>query len=169
MFRHPMFHRPTRMLAMLVVLAIAVLSVGCSSTPPTQLRGESSMSSSESELTKVGADESKTYGWNHLVGTTTTDLGAFEVDMLGNVDYASGSGPFFGFVTFLASNGDRIAMRMDGEAKVIDDGSTALSSRLTVIDGSGEYVGVTGHGSFTGTRIAQVGAPIEIDFTVRLD
>jgi len=168
-FRHPMFHRPTRMLAILGVLAVSVLFVGCSSTPPTQLRGESSLSSSESELSEVGADGSKTYGWNHLVGTTSTDLGAFEVDMLGNVDYSSGTGPFFGFVTLVASDGDRIAMRMDGDAKVLDDGTTALSSRLTVIDGSGEYVGVTGHGSFTGTRIAQVGAPIEIDFTVRLD
>jgi len=168
-FLRSTFRRPTRTLAVLVVLAASVLSLACSSTPPTQVRGESSLTSSESELGKVGVDDAKTYGWNHLVGSTSTELGAFEVDMLGNVDYVNGTGPFFGFVTLVAPDGDRIAMRMDGDAKVRDDGTTALSSRLTVIDGSGDYVGVTGHGSFVWTRIAQVGAPIEIEFTVRLD
>lgn len=151
------------------VLAVALtLASACSSSSPTSVQGEMSLSSKSSILTKVGPDDSKTYGWNQLVGTTSTQIGDFAVEMLGNVDYDQGTGPFFGFLTLTAANGDHLAMRMDGSAKVLSDGSTALSSRLTVIDGSGEFVGASGHGSFTGSRLAQVGAPIEITMTLGL-
>ena len=150
-------------------LALVLTVSGCSSTSPMSVQGSMSLSSQNTVLTKVGVDDSKTYGWNQLVGTTSTQIGDFSVVMLGNVNYDDGSGPFFGFLTLTAANGDHLAMRMDGGATVESDGSTALSSRLTVIDGSGQYVGSTGHGSFTGSRLAQIGAPIEITMTLGLD
>lgn len=134
--------------------------------PGVQLRAEMSLSSDFSVLQKVGADESETYGWNRLVGTTTTDLGDFDVVMLGNVDYENGSGPFFGFLTLTASNGDVLSMRMDGSATLKDDGVTALSSDLSVIGGTGQFVNAGGSGSFTGARNAEIGAPIEFTMTV---
>jgi hypothetical protein len=127
----------------------------------TQLRAEMSLSSDFSLLQKVGVEESQTYGWNQLVGKTNSNLGDFDVVMLGNVDYINGSGPFFGFITMTASNGDVLAMRMDGTARLEDDGVTSLSSSVTVIGGTGDYISASGTGNFTGKRIAEVGAPIE--------
>jgi branched-chain amino acid transport system substrate-binding protein len=131
----------------------------------TQLRAEMSLSSEFSLLEKVGPNENQTYGWNRLVGTTNANLGEFDVVMLGNVDYINGSGPFFGFITLTATNGDVLSMRMDGSAQVQDNGVTTLSSSLTVIGGTGDYISAGGTGMFTGVRIAEVGAPIEFTLT----
>lgn len=134
--------------------------------PGVELRAEMSLSSDFSVLQKVGPDETQTYGWNRLVGNTTSNLGEFDVVMLGNVNYVAGSGPFFGFLTLTAANGDMLSLQMDGSAQVEDDGSTKLSSKLIVIGGTGAYVNAGGSGSFTGMRIAEVGAPIEFTMTV---
>lgn len=133
--------------------------------PGVELRAEMSLSSDFSVLQKVGLDETQTYGWNRLVGTTRSNLGEFDVVMLGNVNYVEGSGPFFGFLTLTAANGDMLSLQMDGSAQVEDDGVTRLSSKLEVIGGTGEYVNAGGSGSFTGMRIAEVGAPIEFTMT----
>jgi branched-chain amino acid transport system substrate-binding protein len=132
-----------------------------------QLRAEMSLSSDFSVLQKVGPDETQTYGWNRLVGITTSNLGEFDVVMLGNVNYEEGNGPFFGFLTLTSLNGDVLSMQMNGSARVADDGVTRLSSELRVIGGTGKYVNVGGSGRFTGERIADVGAPIE--FTLMVD
>ena len=50
-----------------------------------------------------------------------------------------------------------------------DDGVTALEADLEVIGGTGSYVGVSGEGTFVGSRQATVGAPIEIDITLTLE
>ena len=134
----------------------------------TQLQAEMSLSSDFSVLQKVGTDETQTYGWNRLVGTTSSNLGDFDVVMLGNVNYDNGNGPFFGFLTLTAPNGDVLSMQMDGSARVDDDGVTKLSSALTVIGGTGAYVSAKGSGEFNGTRTAQVGAPIEFTLSVNL-
>ena len=133
-----------------------------------QLRAEMSLSSDFSVLQKVGPDETQTYGWNRLVGTTTSNLGEFDVEMLGNVNYENGNGPFFGFVTLTDTNGDMLSLQMDGSAAVGDDGVTKLSSKLTVIGGTGVYISASGSGSFTGVRVAEVGAPIEFTMTVSI-
>ena len=134
--------------------------------PGVELRAEMSLSSDFSVLQQVGPEESQTYGWNRLVGNTTSNLGAFDVVMLGNVNYTEGSGPFFGFLTLTAANGDMLSLQMDGSAQVGDDGVTTLSSKLQVIGGTGAYVDASGNGSFTGERIAEVGAPIEFTMTI---
>lgn len=134
----------------------------------TQLTADMSLSSDFSVLQKVGADESQTYGWNQLVGTTTSNLGEFDVVLLGNVNYTNGNGPFFGFLTLTAPNGDVLSLELDGSARVQEDGVTTLTSNLTVIGGSGAYVNARGQGEFTGTRTAEVGAPIEFTMSVSL-
>lgn len=138
-----------------------------SATP--NVEGHISMTSAESKLLKVGPEEEMTYGWNKLVGPTTTQAGDFEVEMLGNVDYLKGDGRFFGFLTYTAPSGDSFGMRMDGKATVGEDGVSSLSADLEVIGGTGAYVGVTGGGSFDGSRQAVVGAPIEIDVKLALE
>lgn len=153
----------------LLLLVVALGAVACSSPATTSVRGEATLRSQNTVLAKVGADDSRTYGWNQLTGTTDTTVGLFDVALLGSVDYERGSGPFSGFLTLTAANGDRIATRVDGEAKVVDNGTTELIAGLKVIDGSGEYVGVGGHGRFTGSRSAQLGAPIVIEIDLELE
>lgn len=131
-----------------------------------ELRAEMSLSSDFSVLQKVGPDETQTYGWNRLVGNTTSNLGEFDVVMLGNVNYDNGNGPFFGFLTLTAPNGDMLSLQMDGSATVESNGVTKLSSKLQVIGGTGAYVDASGSGIFTGERIAEVGAPIDFTMTV---
>lgn len=133
------------------------------------VEGHITMTSAESKLLKVGPGEEHTYGWNKLVGPTTTRVGDFDVEMLGNVDYLRGNGSFFGFLTYTAPSGDSFGMRMRGQATVNDDGSSTLHAELEVIGGTGAYVNVTGAGSFDGSRTAVVGAPIEIDVKLALE
>ncbi len=131
--------------------------------------GHITMTSAESKLLKVGPEAERTYGWNKLVGPTSTQLGDFDVEMLGNVDYLSGNGAFFGFLSFTAPSGDMFGMRMSGQATVNEDGSSTLHADLNMIGGTGAYANVTGSGTFDGSREAVVGAPIEIDVKLALE
>jgi hypothetical protein len=135
---------------------------GGSDESTIRIEAPAELTSAESRLIKVGEGEKRTYGWNKLVGSTSTELGPFEVEMLGNVDYLEGNGPFFGFVTLTAPSGELLGLRMDGEASVGSDGSTALEATFEVVGGTGQFVGAGGTGSLTGSRKAAVGAPIEI-------
>lgn len=132
----------------------------------TPLTAQMSLSSDFSELQRVGEGESQIYGWNRLVGTTTSNLGDFDVVLLGNVNYTNGNGPFFGFLSLTSPDGDVLSLEIDGGARVESDGATTLTSNITVIGGSGEYVNARGQGEFTGTRAAEVGAPIEFTMNV---
>jgi hypothetical protein len=136
--------------------------------PVVLLEAPAELTSAESRLIKVGEESELTYGWNKLVGSTSTDLGPFEVEMLGNVDYLSGNGPFFGFLTFTAPSGELLGLRMDGRASVDSDGVTALEAGFEVIGGTGRFVAAGGTGSMTGSRKAAVGSPIEIVVTLEL-
>jgi len=126
------------------------------------------LTSEGSTLQQVGKSGEITYGWNHLTGTAASDSGDIKVDMLGNVQYTEGSGPFFGFVTLRFASLSDVAFRMRGRAALQSDGSTDLKAKLRVIGGNGALIGVKGGGEFTGTRAAAVGSPIELDFTIRL-
>jgi hypothetical protein len=124
------------------------------------------LTSQQSVLEQVGEGGEQTYGWNQLVGKATTDAGDVDVNLLGNVEYTDGSGPFFGFVTLKFASLATLGLRMEGKAKLKRDGSTSLNAKLRVIGGSGPYTGVTGKGTFKGGRAAQLGSPIEITFDV---
>jgi hypothetical protein len=113
------------------------------------------LTSKQTALTQVGKGGGITYGWNQLTGSTDTPSGKTEVELLGNVDYLNGSGRFFGFV-------------MEGRAVKQADGSTKLKAALKVIDGNAAFTGAKGAGSFTGTRTAALGSPIEITIKAKL-
>ncbi len=130
-----------------------------------ELAWEVSLTSQQRILRQVGPDGSLNYGWNQLVGPSTVDGQAVDVEMLGNVDYEQGSGPFFGFVSLLWPNGDVLAFRMDGEATqpatALGSSDSTFAAELTVIGGSGAYAGVSGgRGTFTGSRSAQLGGQV---------
>lgn len=106
------------------------------------------------------------YGWNHLVGTATLDGQPVLCDMLGNVSYESGRGPFFGFVTFTWPDGSAIVTEMYGRAIPQSDGGSIVEALLTVSGGTGRYAAAGGYGTFVGRRDAAVGAPVRSLFTL---
>jgi hypothetical protein len=92
-----------------------------------------------------------------------------QVQLLGNVDYVDGSGPFFGFVTLRFASLSTLGVRIvDGRARVRDDGSTALRSRLRVIGGNAAMTGAKGTGTMTGERREELGTSIELTFDLRI-
>jgi hypothetical protein len=130
-----------------------------------ELAWDVSLTSRQRILRQVGPNGEMNYGWNQLVGPSTVDGQAVDVEMLGNVDYEQGTGPFFGFVSLVWPNGDVLAFRMDGEATqpAAAEGSSdsTFAAELTVIGGSGTYAGVTGgRGTFTGSRSAELGGQV---------
>lgn len=129
------------------------------------------LTSAQRIIRQVGPASTLNYGWNELVGPTTVDGAPAQVQMLGNVDYENGTGPFFGFVTLEFATGDVLALRMDGQATQSPgaQGSTdsSFQAELTVIGGSGAYVGATGgRGTFTGSRSAELGGQVTGSMTV---
>lgn len=131
---------------------------------PTTIVLDTEIRSTSSILTTLPG--SNTYGWNHLVGTATLAGESVLCDMLGNVNYVSGAGPFFGFVTFTFADGSQIATQMNGTAFPHPDGSSDVVAQLSIFNGTGRFAGQTGSGTFAGRRDAAVGAPVVSRFTL---
>jgi uncharacterized RmlC-like cupin family protein len=131
----------------------------------TPLELTADLDSQSRTLHTANADDSVVYGWNLLTGTATFDGAPVAVEMLGNVSYVKGSGPFFGFVTYTFSDGSRLGVQMQGTAIASADGlSTQLAATLGVVGGTGTYVGATGTGTFIGSRQAELGTTVASTF-----
>ena len=120
------------------------------------------LTSKQTVLTQVGRGGTITYGWNQLTGTSDTPSGTTSVELLGNVDYTNGSGRFFGFLTLKFASLSTVGFLVEGKASKQADGVTKLKAALKVIGGNAAFTGATGAGSFTGTRAAALGSPIQI-------
>jgi hypothetical protein len=106
----------------------------------------------------------RTAGWNHLTGASTLGGAPIDVEMLANVSYVNGSGPFFGFLHITRGDGSILTMQMNGQAvKNAATGDTTFSADLDVVGGTDTYNNATGHGRFTGSRSAALGGPVHID------
>jgi mannose-6-phosphate isomerase-like protein (cupin superfamily) len=158
-----------------VIDVAALLATGAPLATPlgsaaegTPLTLTADLTSAMTQLTTVGPDASATYGWNRLTGTATDATGPVQVEMLGNVAYREGAGPFFGFVTFTFSDGSVLGTQMQGVATKDANGITQFASTLGVIDGTGRYLGATGSGTFTGSRDAALGQPVDATFDLTL-
>jgi len=83
--------------------------------------------------------------------------------MLGTVDYKSGDGEFFGFITVVAADGSQLGIRMDGQAKLnTSTNDTRFDAKLEVIGGTGKWANASGKGEFTGNRRGALGSPVEM-------
>jgi len=91
-----------------------------------------------------------------------------DVQMLGNVEYVNGSGPFFGFLNLQYPSQSLLGLRMDGQAKRHRDGTTDLNAKLRVVGGIAALSGAKGTGTITGERREELGGAIDIEITVRL-
>jgi hypothetical protein len=167
----PFSIRPRVRLAV-AVLSILVLTAGSAAaqgSKATKISFTVTLTSQQTILEQVGRGGDQTYGWNQLTGSASTPSGNVDVQILGNVQYTKGSGPFFGFLTMKFASLSTLGLRIvDGRATVRSDGTTALKSKLKVIGGSAAMTGAKGSGSFTGERRAELGGAIEITITVRV-
>lgn len=161
-------------LAVLAAVAVAAMTTTPATAAPagsttTRIKFTTTLDSQQRVLEQVGRGGVKTYGWNELTGTASTDSGDVQIQLLGNVDYVNGSGPFFGFVTMKFASLSTLGLRIvDGRARVRDDGTTGLRSRLRVIGGNAAMTGATGTGTMTGGRREELGTAIELTFDVRI-
>jgi hypothetical protein len=104
------------------------------------------------------------YGWNRLTGTATLDGKPVSVEMLGNVNYNDGNGPFFGFITFTFDDKSTLAVSMQGQAVQAASGASTVGATLGIFTGTGRYAKATGPGTFVGSRPATVGATVASTF-----
>jgi hypothetical protein len=130
---------------------------------------ETTLTSESRTLHQVGADAGKTYGWNLLTGTSSLDNQPVGVELLGSVNYVSGSGPFSAFLTFTYADGSTLGVSAQGIASLDSaTGDTAFDATLAVIGGTGKYAATTGTGVFTGTRSAALGGDVTATFDLGL-
>ncbi len=143
--------------------------VGEGAAGTTSLRLQTVLVSQSRTLLQAGANNAVTYGTNQLTGTATLDGQPVAISMLANVDYVSGSGSFFGFVTFTFSDGSTIGTRMQGLSIAAADGSlTTFTSTLGVVGGTGRYVSTTGSGTFVGERRTALGGDVTATFDLQI-
>jgi ABC-type branched-subunit amino acid transport system substrate-binding protein len=145
--------------------AWAASSVGAAATNRSAVRLNAELDSQGTTTHQINGG-SVLYGRNLLMGSAEISGGVVDVEMIGNVDYTNGSGPFFGFVTFTWPDGTILSTTMDGAAQPTTDGSTSFAASLTIIGGTGRYADATGSGSFRGSRSGTVGSPVTSTFVL---
>jgi hypothetical protein len=159
--------RSSRAVVAAALIALAIGVAGCAQEE--KLTFTSQITSIERVLYQVGPETEHTYGWNRFTGQTSVAGLPAEVEMLGNVDYKSGDGPFFGFITLTIADGSQLAMRMDGKAILNETtNDTRFESPLEVIGGTGRWAKVTGKGEFTGNRRGALGSEVELSVGVTI-
>jgi quercetin dioxygenase-like cupin family protein len=141
------------------------VGTGATGTP---LHLATALASQTRTLLNAGPQGSITYGWNRLTGTATLDGKPVSVDMLGNVDYTAGNGPFFGFITFTFDDKSTLAVSMQGQAVQSPSGASTVAATLGIFGGTGRYEKATGTGTFVGARSAAVGAPVDSTFDLQV-
>lgn len=115
----------------------------------------------------VGADKQIRFGSARLVGQTEFAGESVEAELLCNINYLKGNGPFEGFWTFTAANGDLLSFTYSGTTQQ-RDGVGRISGTVKVLGGTGKYLNVTGNGTVTGERDGSFGSGTVIAYTIDL-
>ena len=118
-------------------------------------------------VNEVGANKEHRYGEAQLVGKTELAGKPVDVELLAMLNYLKGNGPFSGFWTFTADNGDRLAFTYSGLAEQ-RDGVGRLRGTVEVLGGTGQFVDVTGSGTVDGKRSGEFGSGTAIGYTITL-
>jgi len=134
----------------------------------TPLHLATALASQTRTLLNAGPQGSITYGWNRLTGSARLDGKNVSVDMLGNVNYTAGNGPFFGFITFTFDDKSTLAVSMQGQAVESPNGASTVNATLGIFSGTGRYEKATGTGTFVGARPAAVGATVDSTFDLHV-
>ena len=166
-----------RSVLLVPTLAVAALALaGCTkdvNPPPTTAAISKDAETVTVEMTstakttyKVGAAGDVEYGQNKLEGKATVLGQPATVEILGNVEYVTGEGPFYGFLTVKWDDGSTLGFNLQGKATAQDDGGTGLKADTRFIGGSGQFVAATAQARFVGARDGAVGSPIIIKLTL---
>jgi hypothetical protein len=124
-------------------------------TVSVQLRSEAT------DLSTVGPDGRRVFGWNLLTGESSFLGDTVQVRLQGSVEYLDGSGPFGGFLRIVAEDSSQVALEVNGQATSGPDG-TDFDGRMGFLGASGRYSDVITAGRFTGVRSAELGSPVEV-------
>jgi len=136
---------------------------------PHRVTVKAELNSSQKILHTVAPNDRVTYGFNLLEGTDDSGASPVQVQMIGNVTYTKGNGPFFGTITFTAADGSTLGVRMDGGARALPNGTDAkFAAKLTVLGGTGQWLHAKGRGTFVGSRQAALGSAVQARFVIRL-
>jgi len=159
----------TTTLVVALLAAPLASSAGAATITKRVIKVEASISSQQKITHTVSPNGRRVYGFNLLVGRDESGSNPIDVEMLGNVNYLKGNGPFFGFITFTAEDGSSLGVQMNGKAKVLPNGTdTRVFAPFKVIGGTGKWLHAEGKGTFTGLRTAAVGADVKSKFVIRL-
>jgi len=137
----------------------------------TVITVETSLSSTYRNLHKVGANGQVVYGWNDLEGTARVDGETIGVQLLGNVEYVDGGGPFGGFVTLSYPDGTLLALRVTEATSIAktDTSDARFEGLVRVVGGTGRFVDASGRGVLSGRRNDELGGVVEMTYVVRVE
>lgn len=166
-----------RSVLLVPTLAVAALALaGCTkdvNPPPTTASFTKDAETVTVEMTspgkttyKVGPDGEFEYGQNKLEGKATVMGQPATVEILGNVEYLKGSGPFYGFLTVKWDDGSLLGFNLQGRATALGGGGTGLKADARFLGGAGQFVDATAAARFVGGRDGAVGAPIIIKLMI---
>ena len=117
---------------------------------------------------EVGANKQHRYGQAQLNGSTELAGEQVQVELQCIINYESGNGPFDGFWTFTAPNGDLLALSYQGES-TLRNGVGTIRGTVRVIGGTGKYVNVTGTGEVAATRKGNFSSSSVISYTINMN
>jgi hypothetical protein len=167
-------HRTTSTIFAIALTGAALVGPLATTAPaatvsPKRVTVKVELESVQKILYTVSPNGSRTYGLNLLEGTDDSGASPMQVQMIGNVTYTKGDGPFFGTITFTAADGSTLGVRMNGAARALPNGTDAkVAAKLTVIGGTGQWLRAKGRGTFVGYRKAALGTAVQSRFVIRL-
>lgn len=178
-----------RIVSIAIVVTMSILIAGCSSSdttattstdPVASAPGATQESSEPIEFSvrahgvdadqffrTTGAAGERRYGNGRLTGTTTIDGRPAQAELLAQVDYVDGSGPFVGFWTFTLGDASSLVLSYAGEA-TRSGTDTMITGDLRVLGGTGTFATATGGGTLRGERTTQLGGDVDYHFTLHL-
>ena len=116
------------------------------------------------EVIKVGDVEGHIIGLNDTTGLALLETGEVAVvTERGTADYTKGAGIHRGYERLTFEDGSTIDLKYEGTTRPDPKGKGSLiKGTLVLYQGSGRYAGIKGEGSYTGRRVAPIGAAAQL-------
>ena len=170
--------RRTSAATAIVLIALMLAGCGAGGSAETSAMNPSPESKTITAVMAHGVDSDQSFrttganaqlrdGNGRLTGNTTIDGAPADAELLAQVNYDQGSGPFTGFWTFTFGDGSDLVLAYSGTATKTGD-DTSIVGDLTVFGGTGSYASVTGGGTLRGERTVALGGDVDYRFSLTL-